>query len=90
MWGDEYQQNAPEPLKTYEWTCPECKKLLKLYGEASLKTMKELHIGNHERAKELWDLEQKNKSLTTPKDYNTLDLTVADKAFLKTRGVKVD
>ena len=83
QWGDS--------LKKYNWKCPHpnCIYEAIMYGETSLKVAKELHLTSHENNDRIARLEFR-KLVPIVKDYNTLDLTVEDKAFLKTRGVKVD
>ena len=78
-----------EHLKRYEWKCPvaACKYVVSAYSESGCLTLQGLHLDQHkrERAFALGAEPQK-----PPKDLNVLELTVADKAFLKTRGIKHD
>ena len=83
QWGDS--------LKKYNWKCPHpnCIYEAIMYGETSLKVAKELHLASHENNDRIARSEFR-KLVPIVKDYNTLDLTVEDKAFLKTRGIKAD
>lgn len=83
MWGDS--------LKKYNWKCPHpgCIYEAIMYGESSLKVAKELHLANHENNDRL-ALAEFRKLVPIERDYNKLELTTADKAFLKTRGIKAD
>jgi len=87
----------PDNLKKYGWKCPYpgCIYEAIMYGEASLKVAKELHLTAHDKNDQISREEFKiaqaefQKFMLPPvKDYNVLELTVADKAFLKTRGIK--
>jgi hypothetical protein len=84
VWGDS--------LKKYGWKCPypSCVYEAIMYGEASLRVAKELHLAAHEN-NEQKAREEFRKLVPPPKkDYDVLELTVADKAFLKTRRILVD
>lgn len=80
-----------DPLKKYSWKCPHfgCIYEAIMYGEASLKVAKELHLASHKDSERVAQMEFR-KLVPIVKDINVLELTQADKAFLKTRGVKAD
>ena len=77
-------------LKKYGWKCPypDCVYEAIMYGEASLKVAKELHLQAHEKNDQLAKDEFKKTLPPVKKNYDVLELTVADKAFLKVRGIK--
>lgn len=79
-----------DSLKKYNWKCPYpgCIYEAIMYGEASLKVAKSLHLEGHEKNDQLARAEFKKLVPEPKKDYNVLELTGADKAFLKTRGIK--
>lgn len=78
-----------EPLKKFEWRCPHlaCTEVITAYTDSGLHTLKCFHEDSHRRAREY---ALGPEAPPEPKDLNKLILTVADKAFLKTRGIKAD
>jgi hypothetical protein len=83
VWGDS--------LKKYGWKCPypNCVYEAIMYGEASLRVAKELHLAAHENNEQKARVEFQKLMPSPKKNYDELELTVADKAFLKTRGIKI-
>jgi hypothetical protein len=83
MWGDS--------LKKHNWKCPHpgCIYEAIMYGESSLKVAKELHLANHENNDRI-ALAEFRKLVPVVKDYDKLELTATDRAFLRTRGIKAD
>jgi len=83
---------------------PGCKYLFLGYGPASIEAMRDLHLGNHKRdqfliekgikpsmplaSTEVPTIEEPLPT-KTPEEYEKLEITVADKAFLKTRGISI-
>lgn len=80
-----------DALKRFEWKCPNtaCLYSITAYSESGLRTMRGFHEDVHRRERE-FALGNMPSVPSKPKDINQLELTVADKAFLKTRGIKVD
>jgi hypothetical protein len=75
-------------LKKFEWKCPHpgCIYSISAYSDSGLKTMRGFHEDVHKRERDF----VLGTMPAPPKDINKLDLTVADKAFLKTRGIRED
>ena len=84
MWND--------PLKKYGWKCPYpgCVYEAIMYGESSLKIAKELHLAAHDKNDQTARVEFQKLMPPPKRDYNVLELTAEDKAFLKTRGIRPD
>jgi hypothetical protein len=82
QWGDS--------LKKYNWKCPHpnCIYEAIMYGETSLKVAKELHLTSHENNDKIARLEFRKLVPPPKRDYDVLELTAADKEFLKTRWIK--
>ncbi len=78
-----------EPLRRFEWKCPvaACKYVVSAYSESGCLTLQGLHLDQHKRERAFALGTEPPKP---PKDLNVLELTVADKAFLKTRYIKYD
>jgi hypothetical protein len=88
----------------FEWTCPrqECNKRITSFTENGMKAFRDSHIAQHVRqdlAVQATRIDPKpapeKKLPEAPivikeQDYNILKLTVIDKGFMKTRGVKWD
>ena len=83
---------AFDNLKKYGWKCPypNCIYEAIMYGESSLKIAKELHLAAHEKSEQLARAEFQKLLPPVKKNYDVLELTVADKSFLRTRGIKVE
>ncbi len=84
MWHDN--------LKKYSWKCPRAGCIYEaiMYGESSLNVAKELHTANHEKNDQQVRADFQKLLPAAEKDYNRLELTAADRVFLKTRGIKAD
>ena len=87
---DEREEKPNSFGPKFHWKCPRegCKKDISAWTENGLKSLKEPHIKEHEsKDRENMALFQKIISAGPPRDYNKWELTVADKAFLRTRGI---
>jgi hypothetical protein len=74
----------------HNWKCPRegCRKEITAWTEGGLRALKEPHVKEHEsQDRENMILFQRAILEGPPRDYNKWELTVADKAFLRTRGV---
>ena len=74
----------------FSWKCPRegCRGETVSWTENGLKAFRDLHTKDHER-KDKENMIAFQESILTgpPRDYNKWELTVADKAFLRTRGI---
>src|ERR1700693_1794569 len=80
-------------IESFTWHCPRlgCKKFIMAYTEAGLRSFSEDHIEQHIREDRENNVQTAAISLFRgPKNYNVLNLTGQDIAFLKTRGVAID
>lgn len=95
------EPSKPYDPRNWGWSCPHCDYYGHYYSESGRSAFAEQHLRGHgaklpENApvKTPGQLMQEwsEKVLgipLPPKDYNKLELTVADKSFLKTRGVSI-
>lgn len=90
-----------ESYDQHMWACPRksCDYTVRAATEHSLEIWRELHISKHRLEDARFESEARKTSLAsvlrpvdmkTPEQYEVLELTLADKAFLMTRGIKVD
>lgn len=94
-----------EELDPNEWICPfpKCSYHLRAATPHSREIWRDLHLGNHKREQFLAERGIANNAppantesprlevpKKTPADYEKLELSVFDKGFFKTRGVKID
>jgi hypothetical protein len=87
---DEKEEKPNSFGPKYNWKCPRegCRKEISAWTENGLRALREPHVAEHaSKDRENLILFQKTILDGPPRDYNKWELTVADKAFLRTRGI---
>jgi hypothetical protein len=70
----------------WECTFPGCKRVISAYSQAGIDSVKNPHLKQHET--DIKSIQEKIDS--TPRNYDKLELSREDKAFLITRHIKVE